>query len=196
MPGKHVFPGGRVDPWDLKLARALPDDHAMLDRLLAGTGGRVGRHRALAIALAGLRETFEEAGMMIGRPAQSGVVDAGGLPWQAFVEAGIEPDIGALVPVARAITPPGHVRRYDTRFFCVEAGEIVLRVPFEERSDPELDSLGWFSLDEALGLDLPDITRRILGDVAERLADGSFRDMSRPMPFYRVRHRRPVREMI
>jgi 8-oxo-dGTP pyrophosphatase MutT (NUDIX family) len=196
MPGKFVFPGGRVDPGDLRLARALLEDHPVVERLQVGTGRRFGRDRAMAVALAGLRETFEEAGLMIGRASAEGALRSGGSAWSAFAEAGIVPNVAALVPVARAITPPGHVRRYDTRFFCVGAEAIARQVPFEERCDPELDSLGWFTVEEALALDLPRITRQVLGDVAGRLRDGSWRDVAGPMPFYRVRHQRHVRDMI
>ncbi|KQT60438.1 MULTISPECIES: hypothetical protein [unclassified Aureimonas] len=196
MPGKFVFPGGRVDPADLTLARRMALDAPIIDRLAELTPQRFGRDRAAAVALAGLRETFEEAGLMLGAPSPGADLGAGGDAWSFFAAAGIVPDISALVFVARAITPPGHIRRYDTRFFCAGIETVAHRIPFEDRLDRELDSLGWFTLDEALSLDLPDITRQVLGDVGDRLRDGRWRDPSRPIPFYRSRNQRLVRDMI
>lgn len=195
MPGKFVFPGGRVDPADMKLARHLVSPSSLIDRLLVETPARFGETNAAAVALAGIRETFEEAGMMVGRPFPEAVAKYGG-SWSAFSAAGLAPDLSALVPIARAITPPGQVRRYDTRFFCTSIEAVAHKVPFENRIDLELDSLGWFTVAEALELDLPGITRQVLGDIAGRLQDGSWRHAGSQMPFYRVRHRRLVRDMI
>ncbi|KQT48838.1 hypothetical protein ASG43_08315 [Aureimonas sp. Leaf454] len=196
MAGKYVFPGGRVDPSDLKLARSMCEPHPILERLQVKTSRRFGPHRALAVVLAGIRETFEEVGLMIGRPTSPGALLPGGAAWSAFAQAGLAPDMDRIVPVARAITPPGHVRRYDTRFFLVDARAIAHRVPFADRSDRELDSADWFTLDEAFALDLPDITRRVLSDVAARIEDDESLKVDGAMPFYRTRNGSPVRETI
>ncbi|TIU16313.1 MAG: NUDIX hydrolase, partial [Mesorhizobium sp.] len=66
MPGKFVFPGGRTDPADSRIpvATALqPEEQA---RLTAGVG-RTSPARARAIALSAIRETYEEAGLLIGQ---------------------------------------------------------------------------------------------------------------------------------
>src|SRR4051812_30230058 len=65
MPGKFVFPGGRTDSADSRIAVAtplLPEEEA---RLTAGVG-RISPSRARAIALSAIRETYEEAGLLIG----------------------------------------------------------------------------------------------------------------------------------
>src|SRR5947209_10618674 len=59
MPGKFVFPGGRVDPADRRMPIARPLDvnaEANLMKRLA----RPSPARARALALAAIRETFEE----------------------------------------------------------------------------------------------------------------------------------------
>jgi 8-oxo-dGTP pyrophosphatase MutT (NUDIX family) len=193
MPGKFVFPGGRMESADLRLARQFRLSPDVENRLLAATPARFGARQAVGLALAAIRETFEEVGAMLGTPGALGGGDVG---WSDFSAAGIVPDPASLMPVARAITPSGMPRRFDTRFFCVSADRIMTTLPFAERPDPEFDSLGWFSLDEIAALDLPAITRQVLSDIEDRLRDGSWRDGSRPMPFYRFLRGRSVREMI
>ena len=193
MPGKYVFPGGRLEAGDLALARHFSLPGSARERLLSATSPRFGERRATGIALAAIRETFEEAGALIG---SDGPMPAKAAGFDAFAAAGISPDPATLSPIARAITPPGHIRRFDTRFFCVSAVAIARPVEFEQRLDDEFDHVDWFALDRLDTLDLPGITRQVLADIEDRLRDGSWRDSSRPMPFYRTRHGRPVREMI
>ena len=65
-PGKLVFPGGSVDPADHALT--IDEQLARCHRtpLLAEQVG----HSPEAFALAALRETFEEAGLVFGKPRQ------------------------------------------------------------------------------------------------------------------------------
>src|SRR5215471_13286437 len=56
MPGVHVFPGGAIDP---------PDNIAWH----VETGADALAPRLLRCARAALRETWEEAGVLVGRPA-------------------------------------------------------------------------------------------------------------------------------
>ncbi|MBC8131170.1 MAG: NUDIX hydrolase [Rhizobiaceae bacterium] len=193
MPGKLVFPGGRVEADDLALAAGYRLSDVILERLLMQTTSRFGERHAAAAGLAAIRETFEEAGLMIGNAAPFATRREG---WRRFAEASVAPDPAALVPLARAITPPGPPRRYDTRFFGVSAERIAFRLPFEERPDLEFDQLGWFSLDALSALELPGITRQVLSDIDVRLRDGSWRDPSIAMPFYRARNGRIIRDMI
>ena len=66
MPGKFVFPGGRVDATDSNDAggrsRCIRYD---MRRLLVDTKLRT-ETDARALALAAIRETFEETGLVIG----------------------------------------------------------------------------------------------------------------------------------
>ncbi len=135
-----------------------------------------------ALALAAVRETFEETGLILGRAAPAASV-AG--PWREYRQAGALPDLSVLSYVARAITPPGRSRRFDARFFMapVEA----LRDPDRIEGSGELDEIAWIALDEAQGLDLPAITRFVLGEVAERLETPQ-----RPLPFVHMARGRHV----
>lgn len=193
MPGKYVFPGGRIETVDLRHAEGFRLDERREERLLAGTAARFDTRRAIGVALAAIRETFEEVGLAVGRP---GGFPGHGATWKRFAATGISPDPAALAPVARAITPPGMPRRYDTRFFCVAASDIGARLAFEQRSDDEFESFAWFSLDDLGALDLPRITRQVLADLDARLRDGSWRDSAQKMPFYRAHRGGMVPEMI
>ncbi len=91
---------------------------------------------------------------------------------------------GNLTPLARAITPPGRVRRYDTWFFIGYRADIASN---SDLTDGELLDLGWFSLIDARRLDIPNITKLVLEDAAAWLASADQRAASEPpvtVPFY------------
>ena len=127
MPGKLVFPGGRTDPADGRVpvaANLPPEDEA---KLVSGMGARGTRHRAKALAMSAVRETYEEAGLLIGRREDFSTHHD---DWAGFQEHKVAPSLDGLRYVARAITPPGRVRRFDTRFFCrVEGRGLPLPCP-------------------------------------------------------------------
>lgn len=183
MASKWVFPGGRVERSDGGAAFAADlssEDTARLSR-------EVSRRRARALALAAVRETYEETGLLLARTAPAASV-AG--PWREFRAEGALPDLAALSYVARAITPPGRTRRFDARFFMADASALLRPEP--TAGSGELDEIAWLPLDEARGLDLPAITRFVLGEIAERLAfvipEGARRlsGTGRPLPFVRM----------
>src|SRR3954451_15731945 len=116
MPGKFVFPGGRVEAADAGVPAASELNSEAAAKLMQGTSAR----RARALALAAIRETFEETGLMLGIKRAAAPSAADGL-WSAFAQAGVYPELGQMHVVARAITPPGLSRRFDTRFFAVNA---------------------------------------------------------------------------
>jgi 8-oxo-dGTP pyrophosphatase MutT (NUDIX family) len=110
--GAYVFPGGAVDP----------DDWAP-------------RHRVAAV-----RESFEEAGVLLARSRSTGDVFepashriaeldqhrrrllAGEVSFREVLGAHeAVADLDALVPFARWVTPPGAPRRFDTWFFVAAA---------------------------------------------------------------------------
>ncbi|MBJ7448660.1 MAG: NUDIX domain-containing protein [Brevundimonas sp.] len=172
MASKWVFPGGRIERADYSAASAtdLPAQDAA--RLAREGNAR----RARALALTAVRETFEETGLMLAEPAPIASV-AGA--WREFRAVGALPDLAALSYVARAITPPGRTRRFDARFFMADA-KALLR-PEPTAGSGELDEIAWMPLADARALDLPAITRFVLGEVAERLIQPG-----RPLPFVRM----------
>jgi 8-oxo-dGTP pyrophosphatase MutT (NUDIX family) len=137
VPDAHVFPGGAVDADDASpsvdaVATGLDDDRASR-RLGLASGG-------LAYWVAAVRETFEEAGLLLAAATDDGgdpwsdparaarlraarrEVDAGRLPFGELCRAeGLRLDLGQLRSFGRWITPLGAPRRYDTRFFVAPA---------------------------------------------------------------------------
>ncbi len=175
MPDKWVFPGGRIHPSDFKVAVASdlhPDVAAPLARTCAGP-------RARALAATAIRETFEETGLIIGRPGSAATRSS---EWRDFLATGHLPDLAPLRFVARAITPPARTRRFDARFFTVDAEHLVSLDP--GAGSGELDEIAWFDWEAAAALDLPSITRAILAEVAAREAD-SDKTSGRPIPYHR-----------
>ena len=191
MPGRYVFPGGRVDPADRRVAVEHDLAPGNIEKLLVAMKGNRSPARARALALAAVRETFEEAGLLIGvpgGPASPPRAEA----WQRFFAHGYRPALTRLTFFARAITPPGRPRRYDTRFFCVAAEAVVHKVA----TDGELSDLEWHSIEQARALDLPNITRVVLEDLGERIAAGALHTCDVAVPFYHRRNGNFHRDLI
>lgn len=192
MPGKFVFPGGRTDPADSRIAIAQ-GLHPLEENKLIGSGSRATTAaRARAIALSAIRETYEEAGLLIGRRGGFATTRP---DWQGFATHGVQPSLEVLRFVARAITPPGRVRRYDTRFLAAWRSDVAVALP-EGGSTDELEEIIWLPLDEAMLADIPSITRTILQDLSRRLTDDPDLAPGGDVPFYHLTRGRFVREII
>jgi 8-oxo-dGTP pyrophosphatase MutT (NUDIX family) len=174
MPDVYVFPGGRRDPRDHALPFASDLHPLVLAKLLAGAPAVTSAVRARALALAALRELCEETGI--------------GFPGGAA-------DLANLRYVARAITPPGHVRRYDTRFFLAFADETTLDLAALQDS-AELQDLQWLDMRTVSGLKLPRITQTVLEDVKTQLEADPSLPFGTAVSFYSMRHGRFVRSRL
>jgi 8-oxo-dGTP pyrophosphatase MutT (NUDIX family) len=152
MPSKFVFPGGAVDAGDatVAFARPLPDDARAALAAHAVTEPE-------RLAAAALRELAEETGQIVGRPGPAP-------PWPGF-EA-LAPDAGALRFVFRAVTPPGRPRRFDARFFLIDADALCGDPDDFSAAEDELSHLHWVPLSEARALDMPFITEVVLAEIA------------------------------
>jgi 8-oxo-dGTP pyrophosphatase MutT (NUDIX family) len=167
MPGKFVFPGGRVDPHDARIPFVTPLRPEVERRLRAEA--RVSATRARALGLAAIRETFEETGLLVGEKREVPVRTAS-RSWSAFLGRGVVPMLHVLDLVARAITPPGNPRRFDTRFFLADARHVVGDAEEDLAGSGELQGLHWVPLARARDLDVPDVTAMVIDEVARRLA--------------------------
>ena len=127
MPGKFVFPGGRIEPEDRRMAAAGALDPVVEEKLNCRVP-RPSPSFARAIALAAIRETFEETGLAIGVADYGAPEDPPRGAWARFAAAGVYPALDGIDFVARAITPPGRVKRFDARFLVVDARAIAKRV--------------------------------------------------------------------
>jgi 8-oxo-dGTP pyrophosphatase MutT (NUDIX family) len=173
MAGKFVFPGGRVDPCDQRVAAANDLRPEVLEKLTFG----ITPTRAHGLALAAIRETFEETGVLVGVRSDH-CPHTRSSAWARFFAHGVVPKLDTLDFVARAITPPNRSRRFDARFFMADASSIAHVL--EDAENDELLKPCWLTLAEARALDLPSITRRVLAEVETRLASGPG-----PVPFFR-----------
>jgi 8-oxo-dGTP pyrophosphatase MutT (NUDIX family) len=175
MPDKFVFPGGAVDPEDDLLPGAPVLEPLTARRLAIEAPPELVR----SLALAAVRELWEETGLMLGLPETAAASLAVPASWRGFYDMGLLPNCGALRFVFRAITPPGRPRRFDARFFLAEASAIA--GDHLEASGEELAHLQWLDLAGARALPLPFITEVVLSEVEALLADP---DPARPVPFF------------
>ncbi len=126
--GALVFPGGKVDPEDG-------------DPNLEGRRGMKGTlpARLMALRVAAIRETFEEASVLLARERggsdllgpdrQAAIVEKyrdplydGGITMAGIVDAeNLELACDLLVPFAHWITPESRPKRFDTHFFLAPA---------------------------------------------------------------------------
>jgi 8-oxo-dGTP pyrophosphatase MutT (NUDIX family) len=181
MPGKFVFPGGRVDKTDNRVPVAASMPEELEANLLKGTP-KISPSRAKSLAVAAIREACEETGLCLGRKMNGSVPKLEGT-WKPFADAGLLPDPSGLFLIARAITPPGRVRRFDTRFFTADASAITHRVEGVIHADAELVELVWVELGSKPLADLHPMTKNVLGELEKRLAGGPLRHDA-PVPFF------------
>ena len=164
MPNKYVFPGGRVDPGDDRLKPPFDLHPDVLSRLTQHCSER----RARGLALAAIRETWEETGLILGEP-DTPTLRTRSPHWRNFLEAGVNPRLDTLQYIARAITPPHRNRRFDTRFFLAEADLVQGEVHERPEGSGELLELHWVGLDDAEDLNLANITRFMFAEVRRRI---------------------------
>ena len=162
MPNKFVFPGGAVDAADADIPLAAPMPDLCRERLTEDSDPAL----AHPLAVAAVRELWEETGQILGQP---GAWD--GTPpedWQSFAATGHVPAASGLQFVFRAITPPGRPRRFDARFFLLDAEGLASDPDDFSSACDELSHLQWIPLKKARDFDLPFITEVVLAEVEAR----------------------------
>lgn len=163
MPGRLVFPGGRVDLAD----RDAPAASELPAETLAALERAAPRRLARALAIAAARELEEETGLTL---APLGT-DA--------------PALEVLDYVCRAVTPATLPIRFNARFLAApaEAARGTLG------GCGELETLGWFSLEEAEKAPLAPITGCVLTQFSALMALSPAERASRPLICYRGQDR-------
>jgi 8-oxo-dGTP pyrophosphatase MutT (NUDIX family) len=192
MPGKFVFPGGRLELLDSKMS-AISEVHTDIAKKLNERVANPGPEFARALALTAVREVAEETGLLLGvkrdePPAVPGEI------WNEFAKAKVHPDLGNIHFIARAITPPRRPRRFDTRFFTADASVVAHTIEGVVGPDSELVELIWIPIEEATRLDMPTITGVVLEELAARVAAGM--DHALPVPFYFMKEQQFFRELL
>ena len=162
MPGFFVFPGGRLERADHR--------HQAIHELDAARLSAQSVQKNLASALLGcaIRETLEETGIDLSKHP---------MPMRY---------------VGRAITPPGQIRRFDTRFFLT----IVQRSSLTQNSIPdnELLTVDWFDAQTIPHERLHRITGLVLQAALARLEADPALTKDLKTPTHRFRYGKPVVE--
>lgn len=192
MPGKFVFPGGRIEAHD-RAMKAVSELHPDTMAKLLARVDNASPDLARGLALAAVREMAEETGLLLGVKGDAPPETPGEI-WTEFSKAGIHPDLGQLHFIARAITPPKRPKRFDTRFFTADATTIAHRIEGVVGPDSELVELVWAPIEEAAQFDMPTITSVVLEELAARVAAGM--GYSLPVPFYYMQDQKFYRELL
>lgn len=153
MPDQWVFPGGRVDRAD-GYAPAATELRPHVSRNLVKT---TSPHRARALAMAAVRETFEETGLILGTPHDKAPEQAAP-SWAPFYETGYSPMLDSLEYVYRAVTPPIRPIRFNARFFLADGANLH----GDLQGDGELLNLDWVPIAQAMELPTPPIQQIVL----------------------------------
>lgn len=126
MAGAHVFPGGTLDPADLEPDMLAHMEGRSPEEAARRLGGEEPR-RALALHIAALRETFEEAGVLLADgvdrvdlPRMRRRLHAGESFGALLGELDLRLRADRLIPWGRWVTPAQEKRRYDARFFLAQ----------------------------------------------------------------------------
>jgi 8-oxo-dGTP pyrophosphatase MutT (NUDIX family) len=173
MGGVHVFPGGAVqnsdrDPALLQQLHAPP--HSWPDALEPDL--------QLGHAIAAVRETLEEAGLLLGAPADLSDATLQALRASALADADfrellatsdVKLDVQDLTPFMRWITPQSEPIRFDTRFYVARAP----RAQQASHDARESTALVWLTASAALAaaqrgaLKLSPPTARTLAEITD-----------------------------
>jgi 8-oxo-dGTP pyrophosphatase MutT (NUDIX family) len=161
VPDFFVFPGGRVDPGDYTVSAATPLDLAAAERMDV----RGDTSLAKALAIAAVRETFEETGLML---AESGDIgEAANAEWAHWKTCGLAPQLDSLTYFGRAITSPISPIRFHARFFIASAEALQ----GELAGSGELCELGFYPVSDVLAhMPVVDVTEFMLYRVTSYVA--------------------------
>jgi 8-oxo-dGTP pyrophosphatase MutT (NUDIX family) len=184
MPNKFVFPGGRLDFVDQRLRVRGELHSAVLTRLRKATRKEVTDRKLRGLALAAIRETFEETGLIIGRETLNRCTTRHPI-WLQYLRHGVEPPLESMDFFARAITPAYRTRRFDTRFFMIHDEFIYGDPEHVAQVSGELNEIHWLTFAEARELDLPAVTRWAMDIVEQRLQLTRDAQQEQAAPFMR-----------
>jgi 8-oxo-dGTP pyrophosphatase MutT (NUDIX family) len=146
MPGVHVFPGGAIDPPDHVPWNVEMGTEALGPKLARG-------------ARAALRETWEEARVLVGRRTPSHPTVPATRPIErAYREHRLVAAMDLLTYVGRAITPSHSQRRFNTRFFLSDGGNVF----GEPAASEELEEVRWYPIGRHPLDSFRDVTRFML----------------------------------
>jgi 8-oxo-dGTP pyrophosphatase MutT (NUDIX family) len=152
----YVFAGGKVDKIDSAPVPATPLDPDLERRISSSPA------KARVFAMAAVRETFEETGLMLGAPGDLG--QTGAESWDEMRALGLAPALDKLSYVGHAITPASRVVRFNARFFCAWEEDMTGTLG----GSGELADLAYLPIQDALKLQMVDVTQFMLEEMLRR----------------------------
>jgi 8-oxo-dGTP pyrophosphatase MutT (NUDIX family) len=158
-PGVYVFPGGIVERSDYRVSPKKQLKKASVK--LMAVGGSI--KKANAIAMAAVRESFEEAGLLFGEKGKLGT--SSHKTWSEFSKRGMTPDLSEMDYIGRAITPSTQPIRFHARFFSIAYEKLVGSL----LGDGELEDLRWVKIDQSEGLEMMQVQKMIMDTLQLRL---------------------------
>ncbi len=171
LPGRYVFPGGSVEPDDSRTGSASELNPELID--LMAVGGNPMQARGLAMAA--VRETFEETGLLLAEPGDVGAAPSDS--WAAMGANGLAPALHRLSYVGRAITPVPSPIRFHARFFVADAQYTSGILG----GDSELEDLHWCPVDELAHLPTIDVQSFMLTHAVATLTSNNVESEGKPL---------------
>ena len=130
FPGKYVFPGGAVDPEDQDLGFWLSHVDLETHQISERIGGNLSVENALGHGVAAIRETFEEAGVLLAEAMgnrreeietmcglRSKGTTSGSWLKEWVIAGGWTLSLSSLIRWSHWVTPQAMKPRFDTRFY-------------------------------------------------------------------------------
>jgi 8-oxo-dGTP pyrophosphatase MutT (NUDIX family) len=160
MPGAWVFPGGVVDKTDHTISINTSLNKNIIKRLAVSNNATT----AKALAVASIRETVEETGLILGKKCENTTKvdyeeDNNGI--SIMSKLGLEPDLSKLFYLGRAITPTFSPIRFHARFFIADAKHLTGKI----QTTNELVEIEWVSLEKATKLPMADVTEFMINEL-------------------------------
>ena len=160
MPGAWVFPGGVVDKADYTISINTSLNKNIIKKLAVSNNIVT----ANALAIASIRETVEETGLILGKKSKNVSTvnfeeDNNGIAIMS--KLGLEPDLTKLFYLGRAITPTFSPIRFHARFFIADAKHLTGKI----KTTNELVEIEWISLKSAKKLPMADVTEFMINEL-------------------------------
>ena len=166
MSGAWVFPGGVLDKNDYKISESTKLNNNIIKKLVVSNNIKT----ANALAIASIRETVEETGLILGRKARivSHINDDdenNGITIMS--KRNLIPDLAKLSYLGRAITPTFSPIRFHARFFMADAKDLIGKI----KTTSELVEIKWIPLKTATKLPMADVTEFMINELLEYNGD-------------------------
>jgi len=175
--GVYVFAGGKVEKEDY-LPRPATTLKGDLPYRISSKP-----ESSLGFAMAAVRETFEETGLLLGASGDLGSTNNDS--WDQIRALNLAPDLAKLEYVGHAITPASKAVRFNAKFFCAWESDMSGKLA----GSGELTDLAFLNIQKALKLPLVDVTQFMLEEIIRRDAKGFSTPKTYPFFGYRKNHR-------